>query len=236
MGITAAARASFLVGTDPTDDEVHIFARNKGNLTKKRPMSLRYRIVEATVPGLRGESIRTARIEWIGQVDLRASDLLREPEAGKRGREPEQLEAAKALIRKVLADGKEHPSKELDELSSGSGISHPTMMDARRELGVRARSEGFKPKRWFVWLPRNSDSTDKNRENPKSDKDLAKSQSFANNREPDSTRNSDSTAFRENPDSSIEPLGENDFIDSDHRRVRVSEPLDTASDEIEVDL
>jgi hypothetical protein len=235
VGITAAARASFLVASDPSDPNSHVFAWTKGNLAK-RADSLGYQIAEASIVGPYGEIIKTQRIQWTGVVNHSARDLLREPEPGKRGPEPEQLEAAKELIRKFLADRMEHPSKELEEIAAGAAISHPTMIEARRRLGVRARSRGFNPKQWLLWLPPNSDSTEQDAQNRQPDLDFTKSQDSSQNCDADSTANPDSTSFNENSDSTIKALGENKFFDSDHRRVGVSEALDAGDEEIEVEL
>jgi hypothetical protein len=225
IGIAGQARAVFLAGPTKEDPEVRVFARVKGNLAKCPP-ALGYHIIEATIQAFDGSEIKTQKIDWIGKVKLSADDLVREQDSLRRGPEPEQLGAAMELLGRFLADGKEHLSKELYELAASAGISHPTMMNARRELGVRARSKGFKPKQWVLWLPRNSDSTGGDGEKPNSYSGFAKSQSFEQDGEPVPMGNSDSTSYLRNPDSSTNHLRENYFADLNDRRVRVSNPPD----------
>lgn len=221
IGMNGAARVVYLVGAVPDDPGHHAFAWVKGNLAK-RPATLGYQIEEHDLGDM-----KVACIHWKGRLDLAARDLLREPKTESRvpGMKPEKLSVAKKLIQDLLADGKEHPSEELDELAHGGNIAHGTLMQARRELGVRARSKGFNPKKWFIWLPGNSDSSGGEAEKPNTDGDFAKSRSSAKTDDADSSGNSDSSTFSRNSDSSGNPLGEKDFDNLDPRRVRVGNPI-----------
>src|SRR5208282_3755672 len=112
IGISAAARAVFLVGPAPDDREMHVLAPVKMNLVRKPP-ALGYRIVEAEISGPDGSPIKTQKIEWTGIVNLVAGDLLREPgEAARPGPKPEKRQEAEAFLRVIFKDGKEHPSKQ----------------------------------------------------------------------------------------------------------------------------
>jgi hypothetical protein len=140
IGLNAAARSVFVIGSTTENPDLHVLAWVKGNLGKKPP-ALGYRIVEREIGG----EIKTAKLDWLeSPLDVTARDLLREPvETRARGPKPDKLEAAKALIAHELGDGVEHPGAHLDAAARVAGISIRTMNDAARALGVRRRKGGF---------------------------------------------------------------------------------------------
>jgi hypothetical protein len=75
IGTTAATRASYLVGAKSNEPNAFIFACTKIN-SGSRPRSIAYRVVEHH---LDDHHITTQRIEWIGETDESADDLVREP-------------------------------------------------------------------------------------------------------------------------------------------------------------
>jgi hypothetical protein len=79
IGFSGQARAVFLANPTRDDPEVRAFARVKGNLSK-RPPTLGYRIVEATIAASDGTTIETQRIDWVGELILSADDLVGEAE------------------------------------------------------------------------------------------------------------------------------------------------------------
>jgi hypothetical protein len=138
MGITGAARASFLVGSRDDDPNRHTFACVKINGAPKPP-ALAYRIVECRLPS----GIVTQKIEWLGTVAQTADDLVCEPERGPRGPQPHKLEAAKKLLGELLGDGQEHGSDEVEDMAKQWNVSIRTVRDAATQLGVRRRKRGF---------------------------------------------------------------------------------------------
>jgi hypothetical protein len=138
MGITGAARASFLVGSRDDDPDRHTFACVKINGAPKPP-ALAYRIVECRLPS----GIVTQKIEWLGTVAQTADDLVCEPERGPRGPQPHKLEAAKKLLGELLGDGQEHGSDEVEDMAKQWNVSIRTVRDAATQLGVRRRKHGF---------------------------------------------------------------------------------------------
>ena len=73
MGIIGAARAGWMVGTDPNDSDSQVLAVSKCNLSA-RPESLRYRI--ETVDDW-------SVIEWLGTCDVDADALVANPQSQK---------------------------------------------------------------------------------------------------------------------------------------------------------
>ncbi len=145
IGITAAARAAFLVGIDPHDPEPEkrrIFAPVKNNLAPM-PKSLAFRLVQSG-----GDAV--AHVEWIeGSADVSARDLLRDPETERHG----SIEDAKDFLREILADGP-RATAEVKRSAQIRGLSGRTLDRARAEVGV----ESFKAKGefagvWYLKLP-----------------------------------------------------------------------------------
>lgn len=136
IGITAAARASIIVGRDPDDDR-HVMAMNKCNLAP-RPASLAYRLVG---------SGWTSRVEWDGEVDLRPDEILGHggpPRAP--GRPPEQANAATLFLAAFLGGGP-RPASEVQAAAEAGGHAWRTVMRAKSSLGVHSVKHGD---RW-VW-------------------------------------------------------------------------------------
>jgi len=140
IGISAAARATFLVGIDredPEPEQRRIFAAVKNNLAPL-PKSLAFRLVQS-------EGHTVAHVEWIeGSADVKARDLLRDPEPERHG----SIEEAKDFLREILADGP-RATAEVKRSAQTRRLSGRTLDRARAELGV----ESFKAKGEFagVW-------------------------------------------------------------------------------------
>jgi hypothetical protein len=169
IGFAGQARAVFLANPTREDPELRAFARVKGNLSK-RPPTLGYRIVEASVTSTDGSQIKTQKIEWTGSIDATADDLLREPEPARRGPKPDKLEAAKALIAKALANGGWRPSEPIIEAAKQEDISYRTVMDAAEALHVAKTKKGFAGG-WHWSLPAEPPDNSATSANPNGDKD-----------------------------------------------------------------
>lgn len=148
IAFVGLARAVWIVAKDPNDPERRLFLRLKNNLARGTIGGLAFKIADNE----RGEPV----VQWEdGEVTLSAHDALGgfSNQKRPRGPKPDRTDEAKNLILEVLGDGKEHLSSDLDARAEVVKLSHSTVMNARRALGVRARSKGFGPdKTWFVWL------------------------------------------------------------------------------------
>lgn len=138
IGFVAAARAAFLLATNPDNPNQRVFALLKSNLGPPPPswaFEVRARDFRTD-----GQTITTARVEWLGPTDLSADDLLR---TASRGPRPDKLEGAKALLSEMLGDGGWHPSRSIISAAKENGIAYRTLTDARSELSVLHRKAGF---------------------------------------------------------------------------------------------
>jgi AAA domain len=143
IGISAAARAVFLVGEAPGDRDQRVLACVKCNLARLPP-SLGYRVVGAEIADSKGNPIKTQRVEWTGPINLAADDLLvQEAEARQHGPAPEKRQEAEAFLRVIFKDGKEHPSKQISDFAKERGIGYRTLVDAADGLGVKKRKLKF---------------------------------------------------------------------------------------------
>ena len=140
IGIIAAARTSFLVMPDPDDPsgDRRIFACNKNNIGPK-PRSRAFRLVQP-------EGHKVARIEWLGEVDTKADELVREPDSNRSDR----LDAAVGFLREALADGPV-ATADIETAALTRGIYERTLKRARKAMGVVAfkESDGH----WYQRLP-----------------------------------------------------------------------------------
>ncbi len=145
IGISGAARAVFLVGIDPDDDEsenCRILAPIKCNLAKE-PTALAFRLVQAE-----GDSV--AHVEWIaGAADVSARDLLRERETNGSG----SIGSAVAFLTEFLAE-RPRPTTEVVKAATTQGISTRTLDRARKAMGVRPlKPKGSLDGPWYMALP-----------------------------------------------------------------------------------
>jgi hypothetical protein len=140
IGIIAAARTSFLVMPDPDDPsgDRRIFACNKNNIGPK-PRSLAFRLVQP-----KGHNV--ARIEWLGEVDTKADELVREPDSNRSDR----LDAAVGFLSESLADDPV-ATADIETAALTRGIYERTLKRARKAMGVIAfkESDGH----WYQRLP-----------------------------------------------------------------------------------
>jgi hypothetical protein len=145
IGITAAARAAFLVGIDHRDigpEKRRIFAPIKNNLAKM-PAPLAFRLVQNE-----GDSV--PHVEWIdGDADISARELLREPDAEGSS----SVDKATEFLSEFLADGP-RSTKEAEKAARSQGISSRTLDRARKLLKVKSfKGKGTFSSDWFIALP-----------------------------------------------------------------------------------
>ncbi len=134
IGIIGAARAAFLFGRDPDDDDLVLMAPTKSNVAAL-PETMAYRLADARLPG--HPEVRVARVEWQGTSGRRADDIIRpRPSDGSA-----EGGAAVALLRGHLAGGPTAAS-DIRADAEGRGISWRTVERAKSSLGVVARKVG----------------------------------------------------------------------------------------------
>ena len=138
IGIIAAARAGFLVAALPKNPNVKVFAAVKFNLGPLPP-SLSFELLQS--------ENGTSHVEWMGTVGFTAADLTQAQAAPpKTG----QQDAAAEFLVDLLQDGPK-PAAEVDEAAKAHGISHTTLMRAKKDLGVKPTKVGFGAAGQWVW-------------------------------------------------------------------------------------
>jgi AAA domain len=128
IGIIGAARSGLVVGADPYDPERRILASNKHNLSRVA-RSLVFRVGSAPND--------SARVRWVGESNLSAADILKEP--ADRDKKSALLEA-KAFLRVALKDGPVG-SEQVKKDARGADISESTLKRAKREMGIASKKQ-----------------------------------------------------------------------------------------------
>jgi hypothetical protein len=143
IGIVGAARMGLLVARDPDDDDLRILAPTKSNLAGPAP-ALRWRLV--------GVGSGVARVEWLGEADVSADDLVRPQE---RDEEAGAVIEAVDWLRDRLVSGSA-PARDLIRDAKADGIAERTLRRARDRLGVKATREGFPARTTWTISPARS--------------------------------------------------------------------------------
>jgi hypothetical protein len=128
IGIIGAARAGLVVAVDPEDPERRILAHNKQNLSKPAA-SLVFK-VETAPNGV-------ARIDWRGQSELSAGQILRPPADEE---DKSALMEAKEFLQDELKDGP-MAAKQVNKNARDAGISERTLKRAKHALRVDSAKE-----------------------------------------------------------------------------------------------
>ncbi|HQR09585.1 MAG TPA: AAA family ATPase [Gemmatales bacterium] len=128
IGILGASRSILLLGPHPEDVSMRVLARIKGNLSPQ-PAHLGFRFEDFEL-----ESIKTARLEWIGEMDVDVSELLKH-HGGKRS--SPALENAKQWLAKHL-ENDAMPQTEIIDAAKRAGISLATLKRAKKEIKVKS--------------------------------------------------------------------------------------------------
>ena len=144
IGILAACRSAIVIGRDPENPETRVMAINKASLARP-PSSLAFEI-ESVANELGG----TSRIDWIGEVDLEAADVVRHKKQPQ-GR-PSKIDEVAEYMSVILNDGPMPAVKLKKMVMDKFEISERTHNTARKQAGVKSRQEGFQGKR-MVFLP-----------------------------------------------------------------------------------
>lgn len=135
-----AARSIIVVGRDPKDKESRVFAHGKNSIGEPGE-SQRYHI-----DGKQG-------VVYDGVCDLSADDIVKQSEDGRGRNKPAvTLTSAIKQLEELLWAGGYATMEQVDTLQAAAGISHGTMVSARKELGLKKVSIGQPPNRKNWWL------------------------------------------------------------------------------------
>jgi hypothetical protein len=133
IGIVGAARAGYLIATDPDDEsgQVRVLASVKNNLARA-PESLSYRLEESTNPDV-------ARVVWLGSSTHTAAGLL---DTGN-GEFDDRREVDRWLLDLITENGGTIPSKEVFKFARDAGFSADQAKRAKKRLPIGAVKGGM---------------------------------------------------------------------------------------------
>lgn len=139
IGIVGASRSALLVGACPDEPEHHrVLARSKCNLAAPVP-SLRYRLAPC------GSSVA---VEWCGEVEHSAGDLLAAAAERGRGESERPLQdLAGEVLRSELAGGP-RKVKDVRRAAADAGVSDRTLRRAAERLRLEPRPTGGPGSPW----------------------------------------------------------------------------------------
>ncbi len=138
IGIIGAARFGMLVGEHPAEADWRVLSSSKCNIGPK-PKSLGFEMIPWPRYRL------TPQIEWLGETDVSANDLVGYSD----GKKTSAVEEAAAFLIDFLAGGPAE-SEEVCRLGEESGIARRTLHRAKNKLGVRSLKKGSQ---WYWQLP-----------------------------------------------------------------------------------
>ena len=152
--LVQSSRSVWGFSRDPEIDNEFYMALLKNNLTKKRG-GMKYRISEKKIKLTSGKEVFAPHIEWIGEHEHSANDLLDRERAIRKGggsdemlKEASQKELAKKFLTENIKSGKETRIFRLIEMCEEQKIaSRATVWRAAKDL--KLESTNVKPKRWY---------------------------------------------------------------------------------------
>jgi AAA domain-containing protein/Toprim domain-containing protein len=139
-GLTAAARSVLVFGRAPDAEDGspdRVLAHAACNVAPEAP-SLTCRIEPQLIDGDAGP-IETSRLQFIGDCDTHADDLL----ATRGEDERSDRDIAAEWLADELADGEWHPARETKTRAKADGIAERTLQRALKHLCVEHRRGGF---------------------------------------------------------------------------------------------
>lgn len=139
LAFGATARHVFAAVDDPGNQR-KLMVRGKNNLARRDISALAYGfgVKVVGVDGKTGVEIVAPHVEWLGPVDVTASEAM---QAAQGGGAPAARDDAKTFLTDFLADGP-RTKAEIDDAAGGNGISERTLRRAKNELKVAARRDG----------------------------------------------------------------------------------------------
>lgn len=132
IGISGAARVAWMVGRDPEDEQLLVLAQTKNNLAPMPP-ALSYRLADRGGVGA---------VEWAGQVQRTADDLLR----ADSGEDRDERDALAMFIVDFLTDrGGQAPAKDCQRAVHAvfGPVARMTLKRARDRARVATRKGGM---------------------------------------------------------------------------------------------
>jgi len=133
VDISAAARSGVMIGLQPDNEDIRVFAHSKYNLSVRG---------ESLLYTLQGESAtRVPKLAWCGTTDLTANDLGRKPNPP--GRPASESSDAEQFLKRALASGT-RPVKEIIAEAERRSINASTLRKVARKMGVEKRKRHWK--------------------------------------------------------------------------------------------
>jgi RecA-family ATPase len=126
IAIAGSARVVMLIAKDPQDENKRVLAMVKNNLAPFQP-SLSFHIVNDVTN-------KAGRIEWLGESQLSADDLLQVPI----GEDKSAIDQAKEFLNAELDDGAKS-AKAILANARECGISEKTLERAKKELKIESK-------------------------------------------------------------------------------------------------
>lgn len=141
ISIVGLARSGLVAGRDPEDPDRCVLAATKSNLAAASDAhSISYRITSAIV-----ESGETSRVEWLGEVDFTADEIVAPLSTAREG----ARDLAADWLREALAAGPV-AANDLKSRVRSSGHSWATVKRAKADIGVVSRKQGSGGWEWSL--------------------------------------------------------------------------------------
>ena len=142
VGIAGVARMGWSFIKDPDDDSKKLMLQMKENLGKFS--GIRYS-TEAKVIELQGEQEEVAVVKYLGTTEMGINNLILQNEDHK---EKQDLPAV-ALIKHFMQPGKKVKAETVLNEAEHAGISHDSVLRARKKLGIKShqKEDGW----WWDW-------------------------------------------------------------------------------------
>lgn len=141
IGLTAAARSSWIVVKDKSNPEYRQFLPQKKNLSKNNT-GLRYRLETSE------DNPDVAVIAWERDPITVDIDEALAPE--RHPRESEALDEAVEFLKYILQDGPREV-KDIRKRATNEGLSWATIRRAQKKLDIRPQRKGFGPEGKSLW-------------------------------------------------------------------------------------
>jgi hypothetical protein len=132
--VLGSARAVWFFSRDPENTDEFYMALVKGNLAKKRT-GMKYSISEEKITLTDGTQAGLPRIEWLGEQDETADELLsRQKEQGRVGAVDKKITKAMLWLQMKFAAAPSYRCSDLYKEAEAEKITVDTLKRARREL------------------------------------------------------------------------------------------------------
>jgi RecA-family ATPase len=132
IGIIGAARAAFICGTDPEDQDRRVLAPVKCNLSAEPP-AITYQLAEDPARGC-------VTVRWLGTSQRRAWELLGDASDDDRHARDEAAEWLTAYLKETNGEAR---AADIIKAARADGIAERTLGRARVRAGITSKREGF---------------------------------------------------------------------------------------------